>query len=107
MAFVFLSHGVPGQGLAFAAPFDSNPDHRLGGRSRRPQDGNSGQRLIVDLGHKERFLGSNFLPDLSNPDVLGHDRHTFRLVRSPASVNCLPRAVFQASLENLFVLAYI
>ncbi len=107
MTFVFLGHGVAGQNLSIAAPFDSNPDHGLSCRACRPQHGNRGQSLIVDLGHKERFLGSNFLPHLSDPDLLVHNRHTMRLVRTQASVNCLPRPVFQASLENLFALDYI
>ena len=104
MTFVFLGHGVAGQSMAFAAPFDSNPDHGLGCRARRPQNGNFVQSLVVDLGHKERFLASNLLPDLSDPDLLVHHGHTIRLVRTPACVNRLPRPVFQASLENLFPL---
>jgi hypothetical protein len=93
--------------VAITAPFDSDPDHGLGCRAGRPQHGNRGQSLIVDLSHKKRFFGSNLLPDLSNPDLLVYKWHTMRLVRTPASVNCLPRPVFQASLENLFALYYI
>jgi len=93
--------------MAFAAPFDSNPDHGLGCRSRRPEHRNRGQSFIVDFGYKEGFFGSDFLPDLSDPDWLVHNRHTMRVVRTPASVNCLQRTVFQPSLENLFALYYI
>src|SRR5579863_4026802 len=107
MPFVFLSHRVAGQSLAVAPAFHANPDHGLGRRARGPQHGNRGQGFIVELGHEERFLGSNLLPDLSNPDNLLHDGHTTRLVRTAASVNWLPRPAFQASRGNLLRLAYI
>jgi hypothetical protein len=106
-AFVFLGHRVAGQILAIRAPFDPDSDHRLGCRPGRPQHGNSGQSLVVELGHKERLLGSNLLPDLSYPDVLLRNGHTTRLVRTPASVNRLPRRAFQARMENLFAFDHI
>src|SRR5579863_4689482 len=86
-AFVFLGHRVAGQGLAVAPPFDPNTYHGFGGRASGPQHGNRGQGLIVNLGHKECVLGSNLLPDLSNPDVLSRSGHITRLVRTPTSVN--------------------
>jgi hypothetical protein len=107
MTFVFLGHGVAGQNVAAAAPLDSNPDHGLGCRACGPQHGNCGQSLIVKLGHEERFRGSNFLPNLSDPDLLARNRHTMRVVRTPAGVNCLPTPAFQAGRANLKALTYI
>jgi len=93
--------------MTVAAPFGSNPDQGLGCSACRPEDSDRRQSLIVELGHKERFFGSNFLPHLSDADLLVYNRHIMRLVRTAASVNRLPRPVFQASLENLFALDYI
>ena len=102
LPLVFLGHGVARQRVAAAVAFDSNTDHRLGCRAGRTQDGNRGQSLIIKLGHKERFLGSNLLPDLPDPYLVVHNRHSMRLVRTPTSVNRLPYLIFQGGLENLF-----
>src|ERR1700722_7695538 len=107
MAFIFLSHGVPLQDMTVAAPFNSNPDHGLSCRAGGTQHGDCGQSLIIDLRHEERFRSSTLLPDLTNPDLLVHNRHTRRVVRTTTSVNCLPSWDFQAISANLFVPSYI
>jgi len=87
--------------------FHANANHGLGCRVRRTQHSDGGEGFVVKLSNKKRFFRPYLFPNLSNPYVLGHDRHMIRLVRTFVSVNYLPLRAFQSRQATLAAGAHI
>lgn len=71
MAFVLLSHGVPGQALITPLAVDAHADHGLGCRACGAQHRYRGESLVIYFGDQEGLSGFEFPPYLADLNALG------------------------------------
>lgn len=71
MAFVLLSHGIPGQTLITPLAVDAHADHGLGCRAGGAQDRYRRESLVINFGDQEGFTGFDFPPYLADLNALG------------------------------------
>ena len=71
MAFVLLSHGIPGQALIAPLAVDAHADHGLGCRSGGAQHRYRRESLAINFGDQESLSGFEFPPYLADLNALG------------------------------------